>query len=1073
MGRLTQTAPSQAPAAPAQPAGGFLSTIGSVVRNLPTAVLRGLGVSLGEAKSRTAATIAPYQDKVDRAIGNALGLQKSTELRIKSREYMRTAEQRALGGLTLPGQTVPLINTLEPYRTPQEALGSWGEAALDTALLALTGGAGSTLKPLAKEAAKAGAKETLKGLATKEGLKAAAKVLLFDATIGAGYGAAVTAQDPEARPQDILRSAAIGAGIGVAAPPLLGGATRFATRALSLAGREIAAGADKVAGRLEGIAGRSEREAAALKASEKFLFSQPEVRPRTIGETAADVVARGIRSAEGLPLSLKTLLENRFAPIKELDERISKLTGKNGPVDLENEFQLTKVITTDAQRDIINFIDESIAPFGKEVTALAKQQARFLDALDRIRLGQQVEGGVSEKQILESFDAFRKSLSTDVRRQIDAAVSARQRVLRSVLDDTRDAGRITDETYNRLVEAHPNYIPHRVLDFLNLEDPLAVKDFPSAMTAGSLAMKRAKGSTRAIDDVDTAIVDYLVRAKVANQKQRAVQALFDRITGAEETFGFRRLEEAPKRVDIPKGKDVVTIIRNGQKQVWELPKEIGFVLRNLDISGSSVFSRWLSNTSLGKLATLSRRLTAAATVSYNPLFVYLRNPIRDIQTAQFFVGNIMKDLAAGIRETFAARILDGAPSKDFLAAEKSGAFIGSILKEEQDPQKIIFRLMQDKGIIGKTIPQGAKNFASKTTLGIGETMEQAVRLSVFKRMLRAGNDPKAAAKMARNATVDFSKAGTLIEALNKVIPFLNPAVQGTINYGRMFVDKPTEFYRRSMAYAALPAALLYAWNSKFDAYQEVPEGEKQRNWIIMVGEEDGHGLNGERIKVPFLIKIPKSEVQMLVSGAIEHVLNVGRETHPQEMEKFLGELAGNLNPVGNNTLLLPEGFKQAVELKANYSFFRKGQIEPDWVLTPAGWKRTLEVPPEERTQKQTSEIAKIVGEAMGWSPIKIDYVIKTGVIGDLVRLLDIPLRTPTGEEKPDYKEALSKEGLSNAPFIRGVFTSYSLGDVASRKEEETATAQEKTKAQIEKVRARETGAQATKPTGGGRLGRQQ
>ena len=70
-----------------------------------------------------------------------------------------------------------------------------------------------------------------------------------------------------------------------------------------------------------------------------------------------------------------------------------------------------------------------------------------------------------------------------------------------------------------------------------------------------------------------------------------------------------------------------------------------------------------------------------------------------------------------------------------------------------------------------------------------------------------------AALVARDATIDFAKMGTVMQTLNQVIPFLNARVQGFSNLGRVIKNNPEMFMRTQMLTSAYPAIALHKWNT--------------------------------------------------------------------------------------------------------------------------------------------------------------------------------------------------------------------------------------------------------------------
>jgi hypothetical protein len=227
--------------------------------------------------------------------------------------------------------------------------------------------------------------------------------------------------------------------------------------------------------------------------------------------------------------------------------------------------------------------------------------------------------------------------------------------------------------------------------------------------------------------------------------------------------------------------------------------------------------------------------------------------------------------------------------------------------------------------------------------------------------------------------------------------------------------------------AAYPAAALYANNSRYDSFQAIPDNEKRKFWIVMIGESEGRDFSGNRKPVPHYLKIPKGEAQQAFSSVIERILNKSREKYPDTTQEFLGKLAKDVSPV-TEASILPPGLQQAFELQANYSLFREKQIEPEYLKIGRDWMKTEEVPTEFRATQSTSEIAKAIGQAMGWSPIKIDYVIKNGLLNDIIRGIDLPLKGFSKES--DFAKT------TELPFIRSILGSSNYGlDLKAQKAE--------------------------------------
>ena len=363
----------------------------------------------------------------------------------------------------------------------------------------------------------------------------------------------------------------------------------------------------------------------------------------------------------------------------------------------------------------------------------------------------------------------------------------------------------------------------------------------------------------------------------------------------------------------------------------------------------------------------------------------------------------------------------------YRSARETGALQGGVYREYQDAEKIVMtKLTQGKVplfnrvvdiVTGKPIEQA------------GQVMEEATRLGVFSRALKNGSTPQEAAKLARNATVDFSRSGTVGEVINKVVPFLNARVQGFANLLTAIEKDPTKFVRQGMYTAAWPATVLSSHNLRYDSYGNIPENEKRKYWIVMVGQTAGKDFKGHTVSIPQYIKIPKGEAQQAISNVVERVLTMGKIKYPESTNEFLKGLIRDTSPIVGSSISIP-GFSQWRELQSNYSAFRDKQIEPDYTKIGNKWFVTKDIEPRFRALTNTSVVAKALGNALNWSPTKIDYVIKQGVLNDLIRIGDLTtegwVRGASGFDK-----------ASELPFVRTVLgTSFYGQDLRKKKIEE-------------------------------------
>ena len=459
------------------------------------------------------------------------------------------------------------------------------------------------------------------------------------------------------------------------------------------------------------------------------------------------------------------------------------------------------------------------------------------------------------------------------------------------------------------------------------------------------------------------------------------------------------------------GLEKISRFKNGVREDHLIPVEVGRALKHLDPEQAGAMMSFLQNTLLGKYLTLSARGLKAVTTKYNPVFAAFTNPVRDIFAAIQRGKADPIDFVKGF-----SRMITGKEDPELIkAARASGAFQANIYTELQKTAK---ELAQD---FSKHNPISVVTAPVRLIPAVGQKLEEFTRLVVFKRALKDGASLQEAAKITRNATVDFTKSGSAIQVANMVIPFLNARVQGFANLASDIRDKPIGLTRRTMWLAAAPASLLYAYNSQYESYNNIPEYEKEKYFIIMVGQD---GIT------PHYVKIPKAEGILPVASVVERALSAGKIKYPTETKAWLASLAKNITPVSESSIL-PTGVQYPVELGTNYSFFQDKPIEPNYIFRKGRFKTPEELREEGGNENvygdNTAEAAKWLGKALNWSPEKIDYVIRTGVLNDLMKGIDLAVKGFDPEKKTPFKKA------TQLPFVRSVIGASDFGTALRKK----------------------------------------
>ncbi|HMZ50049.1 MAG TPA: hypothetical protein PLP28_13790, partial [Flavobacteriales bacterium] len=165
---------------------------------------------------------------------------------------------------------------------------------------------------------------------------------------------------------------------------------------------------------------------------------------------------------------------------------------------------------------------------------------------------------------------------------------------------------------------------------------------------------------------------------------------------------------------------------------------------------------------------------------------------------------------------------------------------------------------------------------------LNETSELLVRIAIREREITKrtaafakahGRAPskEELADIKREATakareqMDFGQGGQTAKFIDNLIPYFNATLQGTRVMVRTARTDPKRFAAKLAQLGAFSVALVL-YNMRFDEWDEVPDHEKENNFIIFLPftrtDENGHVRR-------MYLKIPKSQDQRAFAGAFE------------------------------------------------------------------------------------------------------------------------------------------------------------------------------------------------------------
>jgi phage baseplate assembly protein W len=526
-----------------------------------------------------------------------------------------------------------------------------------------------------------------------------------------------------------------------------------------------------------------------------------------------------------------------------------------------------------------------------------------------------------------------------------------------------DAGVISKKRYKELQDSWPNYIPM----FRVFEDNEDV-DFGDSL-------KHMHGSTRRIinplDSIIRNTYDFVKKA----EKNKARQLLAD-LTRISDVGEY--IEEVDNLK--PNDKTTITFYENGERKYLQTDPDIVKAVNNMGREESNWVLRLLHGPA---------KIARACFTTINPSFA-LRNLIRDSTDATIYSKYGFKpwDFVRGFLH---------AVHRDELFYEwlSSGAAQASAISLDRDYTQATLNQMS------KTWKERllSKEFLPAILEGmqmVGEYSEYGTRIAAYERVkktLAGENGPHPAAydlvssALESRDLMDFARGGRGSRYLNNVVVFANASIQGFDKFFRTF-DFRKPYRKESMKALArlflcgmLPALLLAGIHSGDDWWEELPDWQKETNWIL--------GKVGNTI-----IRIPKGQDIGLrfFSNLIE-----------KAMDRSKHKAGDYFRPVWDSLPdMIPTALLPIIEATANHSYFTGAPVVP---------KYQEKLPAYLQFGNETSSFAKFVGKVIGVSPRKVEHVL-FGYTGNMGKGLLGVYDTIVGNQSLNTN-------LNEAPVISG------------------------------------------------------
>lgn len=314
---------------------------------------------------------------------------------------------------------------------------------------------------------------------------------------------------------------------------------------------------------------------------------------------------------------------------------------------------------------------------------------------------------------------------------------------------------------------------------------------------------------------------------------------------------------------------------------------------------------------------------------------------------------------------------------------------------------------------------------------VGSVTEMSTRLAAYKQLREAGKSEAAAILGAQDRTLRFAQRGKQAASIADVTAFWNPRVQGWDKLAQMLKDPKTW----GLGAAMLTAPSIALWNVNKDnpEYWERPVWERNLFWLVPKGgEPDEYGKQGFwRIPKPFEIgmifaSLPERMLDAASqSGVPIPILETGETAAPQVAEpgRAISETLGTVvQETAMGLAPIPTGIAIPGQMLLGQDIFRGRPI----VSRP-------DLPAEQQVTPESSALARALA-TRGISPQQTDFAVRAtlgGAGSAASRAVDVVTRQ-LGGAAPEPREP--RKGVSAVIPGRFQTRTYSATDteVAAR-----------------------------------------
>lgn len=345
-----------------------------------------------------------------------------------------------------------------------------------------------------------------------------------------------------------------------------------------------------------------------------------------------------------------------------------------------------------------------------------------------------------------------------------------------------------------------------------------------------------------------------------------------------------------------------------------------------------------------------------------------------------------------MRESTSAAIASGADIVPVLSSLKQIGKPSSLERRGITGGQVFTGMPEDQTRILKDMQAGKISLLSGLAWLESKSakVDALTREAQYQSYLKQGLSEMEASLMALESA-NFSKRGLspTMHMVSTLIPFLNAQIQGLDVLYKAFTGKMPmnerlavrqKLWERGMLMFGLSTLYALSMDEEDEYYKNAKPEEKYGNWFVPI----------PGMKEPLRVPIP-FELGYIFKALPEAMVNIVRDDKGAEEAWKAFKHIGMQTVPGLSSYFMPQAIKPALEVLLDRSFYTDRALE-------SAREQMLE--PGFRYRDNTTELAKWVGEATGFSPIKMEYLIR-GYTGDMGMAALAMLSAPFGRTGPE------------------------------------------------------------------------